>query len=76
MGFAVTRSESMLPFVQPTLAVCGSVTEIPTNVSGLLIGCPFFVLFFSLITLSLKHWFITKRNYLVSNLCLVGKGNN
>lgn len=46
MGFAVTRSESMLPFVQPTLAVCGSVTEIPTNVSGLLIGCPFFVLFF------------------------------
>lgn len=36
----------------------------------------FLFCFFSLITLSLKHRFITKRNYLVSNLCLVGKGNN
>lgn len=28
-----------------------------------------------LITLSLKHWFIAKKNYLVSNFCLLGKGN-
>lgn len=54
--------------------LCGSVTEIPTNVSGLLWRSLF--LFFPFITLPLKHWFITKTNYLVSNFCIVGRGNN
>lgn len=31
------------------------------------------LIFLFLITLSLKHWFITKRNYLVSKFCLIGK---
>lgn len=48
-----------------------------TYASGLLLGWLFLVLFlFSLIELSLRHWFITKRNYLVSIFCLLGKGNN
>lgn len=48
-----------------------------TYASGLLLGWLFLVLFrFSLIERSLRHWFITKRNYLVSIFCLLGKGNN